>query len=138
MVCLFISGSQEIAQDLSGLERYKVTHVLNITEEVSNIYPNKFTYKRISIPDKPSTPIARYFDECFEFIDCACANGGVVLVHCFYGASRSASIVIGYLMKMERMRYHEALEYLQILRPGVHPNDGFEKQLKQFELQELS
>ncbi len=104
-----------------------------MTEEVVDSFPNKFVYKRISIPDTTTTNLEQYFKECFEFIENACANHGVVLVHCFYGASRSASIVIGYLIKHERMRYHEALEYLQILRPGVHPNDGFEKQLRQFE-----
>ena len=114
-----------------------MTHILNTTEEVENSYPDKFVYKRISIPDKTSTNIEQYFEECFEFIQNAVSKKGVVLVHCYYGASRSASVVIGYLIKHERMRYHEALGYLQILRPETHPNDGFQKQLRQFELQVL-
>ena len=104
-----------------------------MTKEVQTSFPKHFTYKQIKIPDTQSTQIAEYFDECFVFIDSARAAGGCVLVHCFYGASRSASIVMAYLIKTERMRYKEALDYLRILRPEVRPNEGFAKQLRQFE-----
>ena len=106
-----------------------------MTEEVTCSYPERFAYKRISIPDRPSTNIAQYFDECFDYIDEVRKSSGCVLVHCYYGESRSASIVIGYLIKTERMRHREALEYLQLLRPGVHPNTGFSKQIDTFELE---
>jgi len=38
-----------------------------------------------------------------------------------------------YLMFSERMRYADALEYVRILRPDVHPNDGFQRQLKAYD-----
>jgi len=88
-------GSKEFAQDLQSLERYKVTHVLNMTEELENAFPDRFLYKNIRIQDRPSTQIDRYFAECIAFIDQARSGGkGCVLVHCYFGASRSASIVI--------------------------------------------
>ena len=62
-------------------------------------------------------------------------NGGNVLVHCVAGISRSASVVLAYLMWKENMSFEEALEYLKGLRPIVEPNDGFVKQLKDFEVQ---
>lgn len=134
---IFHLGSQEFSQDLSGLYRYKVTHILNVTTEVECSFPDKFIYKRIPIPDLPSTRIVQFFDEAFDFINECRANNGCVLTHCFYGNSRSASFVMAYLMNTEQMRYREALEYLQIIRPDVNPNDGFERQLKAYELETL-
>lgn len=130
-------GTQEFSQDFNGLQRYKVTHILNVTTEVECSFPDKFIYKRIPIADLPSTRIVPYFDEAFEFINECRAQGGCVLSHCYYGNSRSASFVIAYLIATEQMRYREALEYLHILRPDVHPNDGFERQLKAYELEIL-
>lgn len=138
---LTFAGSQEIAQDLHSMERANITHILNVTPEVNSFFPDKFVYKQIPIPDLPSADITKYFQECFDFIDEArgsTGTDGVVLVHCYYGASRSATVVIAYLIKYERMRFREALEYLQILRPDTKPNDGFQKQLKDFEQKTLS
>jgi protein-tyrosine phosphatase len=39
----------------------------------------------------------------------AISNGGKVLVHCAQGRSRSASMVIAYLMKQQHMCFHQAL-----------------------------
>jgi protein-tyrosine phosphatase len=129
------TGSQEIANDLRGLQRYNVTHVLNVTGEVPDRFPDQFVYKRIAISDMPSTKLEQHFDEAFRFIETARSTpGGCVLVHCYYGNSRSASFVIGYLMNTERMRYADALRYLQMLRPDVRPNDGFQRQLKKYEV----
>jgi len=129
-----ITGSQEISQDPQALKNHNVTHILNVTAEVADSFPpDKFVYKRIAISDMPSTRILDHFDDAFQFIDAGRRKGGCVLVHCYYGNSRSASFVIGYLMRSERMRYCDALEYLQLLRPDVHPNDGFQRQLKEFD-----
>jgi protein-tyrosine phosphatase len=130
-----VTGSQEIANDLRGLRHYNVTHVLNVTVEVPDRFPDQFIYKRIAISDMPSAKLVPHFDEAFRFIDAArsARGSGCVLVHCYYGNSRSASVVIGYLMVAERMRYVDALRYLQLLRPGVRPNDGFQRQLEHYE-----
>ena len=140
MVWFHRLGSQEIANDLRGLRHYNVTHVLNVTHEVPDRFPGQNHYKRIAISDMPSAKLLPHFDEAFRFIDEARSislgggSCGCVLVHCYYGNSRSASLVIGYLMLAERMRYVDALHYLQLLRPGVRPNDGFQRQLKHYEL----
>lgn len=53
------------------------------------------------------------YPECITFIeealeDPTATNG--ILVHCFYGVSRSATIVIAFLMNKYSIRYREAYE----------------------------
>lgn len=44
---------------------------------------------------------------------------GAVLVHCAQGVSRSATVLIGYLMHTEQLSYDAALAALQAVRPQV-------------------
>lgn len=55
-----------------------------------------------------------------------------MLVHCAQGVSRSASILIGYLMSREQLSYEAALAELQAVRPQVQPNAGFALQLQEW------
>ena len=54
------------------------------------------------------------------------------MVHCYAGVSRSASIVIAYLIQERCMNYVEAIREVKHKRYVICPNDGFRKQLKQF------
>ena len=49
------------------------------------------------------------------------------------GASRSATIVIAYLMWTKKMKYQEALDFVKKKRFIVFPTYGFREQLKMFE-----
>mmetsp|Transcript_34488 Transcript_34488/g.33677 ORF Transcript_34488/g.33677 Transcript_34488/m.33677 type:complete len:82 (+) Transcript_34488:1245-1490(+) len=49
------------------------------------------------------------------------------------GRSRSATCVIMYIMKRFGFSFQEALEFVQLRRDVVDPNEGFLKQLQEFE-----
>ena len=55
-----------------------------------------------------------------------------VLVHCFAGISRSATIVLAYLMVHERMHLHLAIKLLREKHAISKPNQGFMNQLLRF------
>lgn len=57
---------------------------------------------------------------------------GAVLVHCLAGVSRSASIVVAYLLTVTNLNYSLALTYLTSRRPCANPNFGFRMQLYRF------
>jgi len=48
--------------------------------------------------DVPWENLSKYFLACNKFIKGALEQGGTVFVHCYAGVSRSATIVIAYLM----------------------------------------
>lgn len=96
-------------------------------------FPGEFTYKHVYIDDLPSTDITVFFDECFLFINDVIKAEGNVLVHCMAGVSRSPSIIIAYLMKSKKLKFREAYDYVKCHRPVICPNEGFLKQLKNYE-----
>ncbi|XP_066538081.1 dual specificity protein phosphatase 19b [Hoplias malabaricus] len=125
-------SSQDAANDIETLRRFKVTHVLNVAYGVENAFPEQFTYKTVTMLDLPETQLSSYFPQCFEFIDEAREQGGVVLIHCNAGVSRSASIAIGYLMARQKIPFEEAFIKVKSARPSVRPNPGFLIQLKEY------
>ncbi|XP_075685662.1 dual specificity protein phosphatase 19 [Rhinoderma darwinii] len=126
-------GSQDIGQDPDILRKYKVTHILNVAYGVENIFPDEFTYKKLSILDLPETDITSYFPECFDFIEEARLQTGVVLVHCNAGVSRAPAIIIGYLMYSEKLNFARAFSIVKNARPAVCPNPGFMEQLHKYQ-----
>ncbi|XP_045152048.1 dual specificity protein phosphatase 19 isoform X1 [Echinops telfairi] len=126
-------GSQDAAHDLETLKKHKVTHILNVACGVENAFLSDFTYKSISILDLPETDLLSYFPECFEFIEHAKVEDGVVLVHCNAGVSRAAAVVIGFLMNSEEISFTNAFSLVKNARPSICPNSGFMEQLRQYQ-----
>lgn len=58
---------------------------------------------------------------------------GCVLVHCRRGISRSAAVVVGYLMASEGLSYDEALQHVSSQRSCVSLNLGFRQNLSGFQ-----
>ncbi len=52
-----------------------------------------------------------------------------ILVHCVSGISRSASIVIAYIMDKYKMNYDQAFSYVKTKRTTIRPNTNFVEQL---------
>lgn len=84
-------------------------------------------YNNIKAEDSYNYNIRKDFELAFQFIDDARASGGKVLVHCMMGISRSATIVIAYLMNRYAMSLSDAYRYCKLLRPEIGPNNHFMK-----------
>jgi atypical dual specificity phosphatase len=101
-------------------------------------FQGKFVYKTVIIDDVPSANIKQYFAVCHRFIESAHASGGVVLVHCWAGVSRSATIVISFLMQKYGITMMQAMDHVRLQRWFINPNPGFKNQMKRFEKELLS
>ncbi|XP_069121339.1 dual specificity protein phosphatase 12-like [Argopecten irradians] len=126
-------GSWTAAKDIIRLKAKGITHILTVNNSpLPKSVSEQFKYKFIHGFDLEFTDLLNYFEECIKFIDEGIRYGSV-LVHCLAGCSRSATMVIAYLMKKKEMSYGEALGFVRKCRSIVHPNEGFKDQLLLYE-----
>ncbi|KAK3042503.1 hypothetical protein RJ639_000227 [Escallonia herrerae] len=127
---LFIGGAQA-ARSVYTLQHEGVTHILclcsNEIGQSDSQYPDQFKYKNFSICDNEDTNISDIFEEAHDYIDDIEHIGGKVLVHCFEGRSRSATLVLAYLMLRKNFTLLEAWNTLKRVHRRAQPNDGFAK-----------
>ena len=87
----------------------------------------------LEVDDNESEALSPYFIQAINFINEARAAGGKTLVHCFAGVSRSATVVVAYVMQTQQLGARDALAYVQKKRPCANPNYNFRNQLVRFE-----
>lgn len=87
------------------------------------------SYLVVPAEDHPDFDLRQFFVPCVRFIRTAIAAGERILVHCHAGVSRSATIVLLYLMLDQGHTLAEALLRLRSVRPQVQPNRGFLRHL---------
>ncbi|CAF1004711.1 unnamed protein product, partial [Brachionus calyciflorus] len=116
---------------------YGITHILNMASEIApnmDLFGNRnIKYKHIPADDTLNYNIRYHFEEAFELIDDARRTNGKILVHCAMGISRSATIVIAYIMNRYDMTLRSALDFVRSKRPIVQPNSLFLKLLLDYE-----
>ncbi|XP_061722479.1 dual specificity protein phosphatase MPK-4-like isoform X2 [Cydia pomonella] len=126
-------GNLACAREQKTLETLGITHILTI-----DLVPLprslqdriKVVFKYVKLADVPKDDLISHLPECNEFIENAVEAGGNVLVHCYFGVSRSAAVVVGYIMKRYFLDYEDAFRLVKSHRRFVGPNPGFVAQLK--------
>ena len=83
--------------------------------------------RMVDIDDQPLFP---KLEIAYKFIKLN--NKGNILIHCYGGKSRSASVVAFYLMKEKGWDYDRYYQYMKERRPIAEPNPGFAEQLRQY------
>ncbi|CAF4410453.1 unnamed protein product, partial [Adineta steineri] len=74
-----------------------------------------------------------HFDKTNELLHGFYEKNECCLVHCAAGISRSATIVLAYLMKYHHNTLKDAYTFLHDKRPQISPNKGFLLQLIRYE-----
>lgn len=118
------------------IDHLHITHVVNATLDVGNVFEaDGVKYHEVKLRDAPDADIAQFFDSTFAFISEAkrsCDAQGRpcrVLVHCTQGISRSATLVIMYVMRAYDWSLAQAFNFTRSGRGVVMPNDGFVRAL---------
>ncbi|KAK6477689.1 dual specificity protein phosphatase 10-like [Huso huso] len=128
-------GNERDALDLERMLRLGIGFVVNVTTHLPlyHLDSGLLRYKRLPATDSSKQNLQQYFEEAFEFIEEAHQCGRGVLIHCQAGVSRSATLVIAYLMKHTLMTMTDAYKYVKGKRPVISPNLNFMGQLLEFE-----
>jgi len=132
-----IIGNGDTICNINYLKSIGVTHVLNTAEHHVEVNPAKYAcygiqYYGFHVDDLPESNISRYFHSASSFIDSAVKSGGLVVVNCVMGWSRSATCVAAYLILKHKMKATKALELIRQNR-AIRPNAGFLQQLADLE-----
>uniref|UniRef100_A0A8P0NGS4 Dual specificity protein phosphatase 13B n=2 Tax=Canis lupus familiaris TaxID=9615 RepID=A0A8P0NGS4_CANLF len=130
-------GDAYTARDKSKLTQLGITHVVNVAAGKFQVDTGaKFyrgmplEYYGIEADDNPFFDLSVYFLPIARYIRTALSvPQGRVLVHCAMGVSRSATVVLAFLMICENMTLVEAIQTVQAHR-DICPNSGFLRQLQ--------
>ena len=127
-------GTFDNACDIQELRRIRATHILNCAVECTNTaLPRDIKELHLKIHDYEGFELFDYFERANDFMNKCKMEGGVVLVHCKYGVSRSVAFVIAYLMKYMKYTADSALKFLMTKRNKIKPNEGFMEQLYNYQ-----
>ena len=123
-------GNVEAAFDIKKLKELGIRKILTVMSAFGNHYSEyNFIHKTIEVDDAYDTNLIRHFKECLLFMD----GYDKVFVHCAAGMSRSATIVIAYLMWKKKLSLNDAFNFVKKKRPVISPNLNFTRQLEIFQ-----
>lgn len=130
---LYLSNARAAA-DKNVLRYLNITHVLTI--EAHRLPKSTFMDTNISTLfirayDTPQTNLLPYFPMANAFINEGLQKGNV-LVHCHFGVSRSATLVIAFIMEKYRLNFDQAYNFVRQRRRFINPNPGFVIQLHEY------
>ena len=118
---IFIGSDNFTEEDL---KKNNITHIINISCK-KDIKYNNITSLFINLPDGGNPhngkAIDDYFPLAIDFIQNAIDNNGKVLVHCHMGISRSATLVMAYIMNINKLPYEKVLLMVRNKRPIIDP-----------------
>jgi hypothetical protein len=151
-------GSLEAFKNTDFLTSSGISHILTTAHGIQEVtgHENSIRHVIVRLNDLPNEDLLKVLPLCFEVISQGLeqwrtrnslskdvngfekgggggGGGGGVLVHCMAGKSRSASVVIGFLMKNEGLSFLEAFELVAEKRPQIALNHGFARQLRNYE-----
>ncbi|KAI5081382.1 hypothetical protein GOP47_0004565 [Adiantum capillus-veneris] len=131
---LFLSG-RSVAQNLNTLQDSRITHIINcVGFFCPEYFPNDFAYRTLWLQDSQSEDIMCILYDVFDMIENVREQrGGRVLLHCCQGVSRSAALIIAYLMWRKNESFEDAFYEVKSKRNVVSPNMGFLSQLMQWQ-----
>ncbi|KAJ7146590.1 protein-tyrosine phosphatase-like protein [Mycena epipterygia] len=127
-------GSLAAVHEPDLLRTHQITHLVQVLEMPWLPQDaDAFSCHRIDIQDRASAALRPHLAAACDYIRASLAGGGNVLVHCQQGVSRSASIVIAYLIRDCGMSYDAAYELVKRRRQCIRPNSGFVAALREWE-----
>jgi len=133
-------GGIAACSDVSVLQQAGVTHILSCALQLKPSdygLEDEFSCLHLKIDDDISCDIRPFLDSGVDFIATALSDPeSCVFVHCHQGKSRSASLILAYLLNHPvegAKNLKEAYDMLKAKRNNVYPNAGFMLALMELE-----
>jgi predicted protein tyrosine phosphatase len=126
-------GNSMAATTAKVLQLYDITHILSVLDVPVAIPPidQLLECRYLRVYDWDHEPVSKHFHEICGWIDDILSDpDNRLLIHCFMGVSRSATIVLAYWnWKRCFASIQQSVIELRQYRSMINPNPGFCKQL---------
>jgi predicted protein tyrosine phosphatase len=119
VVCL--NEKVKSGEELAIYDKLGIAYDINAASDATKMTDHPTSMKKMK---------AYLNSDGFKTIDKFRQQGKAVLIHCTAGISRSATVVIAYLMKYEGMTMTDAILFLKRKRCIINPNTGFRAVLR--------
>lgn len=126
-------GALSAAANLPALKKKSIGTVLTVAMGIGLQLPGELRHLTIEVDDDSSQDLLPFIQQGIDYIRSALDVGCPILVHCFAGVSRSAAMVIAYIMQTRKVPLAVAFKEVKLCRQFVDPNPGFIRQLMVFE-----
>ncbi|KAB0799395.1 hypothetical protein PPYR_07275 [Photinus pyralis] len=116
-----------------------ITHIICVRQPIEAHFVKPhfndaiFTYLILDIVDMATENIIRFFPKVKQFVDDALSKNAKVLIHGNTGTSRSATLVLAYIMEKLGLTCRDAFMLVKERRACIKPNEGFFAQLIEYE-----
>ena len=110
------------------LRKDGISRVLNVAKDVDTQQFSTIQVHHLKLYDSPDQSLP--FQQAAEYLSECLQTNGKCLVHCNAGQSRSASLIMYFLMKYGPYSLQEAWDYCKTRKPDIRPNFGFAIQLE--------
>jgi len=140
---LFV-GNRLAATNLDVLHSHGITHLLNaahpgpdnsMTVDCRHIEQSDIVYLGLQLSDDSTEDIRAVFSQSSRWISESLGppeKASKVLINCWAGISRSATLALAFLIEQRNMDLKQAVKQVKLAR-DVAPNRGFLMQLVQYE-----
>ena len=111
-------GNVNSSSNINFLQNNNIEAIINCTNDIefNDYFKDKGKF-RISIEDNKEVQNMKKFEndiyDAIKFIDLYINSGKAVLVHCYYGLMRSATVIACYLVLKYKMSFEDAIIILQ-------------------------
>ena len=122
-----------VAREKDFLLDNNIGYIINCAEEESTNYPNQIPFTHIPMIDDEDIHAMDQITKGAHQIQIALKEDRNVLVHCKAGISRSATVVLAYLIIYKNMKFNDAYKLVQRERPIIRPNTFYVCLLKMLE-----
>ena len=125
-------GNRKLAENEEKLKEIGIKSIIDLigykNENERIKHSNYFNLLNLNIIDTPLNN-ADWAEKGAKFIDEEIKNNNPIYVHCEQGLSRSATLIMYYLMTRQKKAFKDSFFYLKKLRVVVDPTTGFIKSL---------
>ena len=123
-------GGHLAASDPDFIRREGISRIIKMNGDDDGRYFRDVTYFVIPALDMPNYDISSDAVAAVQALVAGLEANEQILVHCHAGVSRSATVVLLYLMAVRGLSLDAAFAHLRRVRPVIAPNAGFMRTLR--------